>query len=285
MRPDINKVLCERERKGDAGDWARTQKNYYDRAHFPRPDYEDRYTEFAHLDSLPRYESMRARFGGSIRDFGENLGALYGWVRSLVGKPWDKAYSELCHYCPPNGTNVQRHAHVHLDSYIERSTVVLDDGTVGYNYGGYARSGLYLPISQSHCQYFVHPKTKLVCRNKVHFSKKNNVHWKVKEQQELDKVIKVTKTDIYVKLNGIWYGYQVEEPHIVRSTRWDFATKQIVGYNLVANPDQLKDLFCKEYPKLRYRIDKLYIGNARNKRQLGFKELKKFGLHNDLKVA
>ncbi len=286
MRPDINKVLCERERQGFAGDWARTQKHFYTEAHRARPGYEDRESEYERLEALPKHESMTARFGGSIRMFGENLGALKGWVRSLVGNPWDAAYSELCRLCPPTGNNTQRHAHQHLDGYIERMTVVMDDGSIGYNTKfswKRMRTSLYMPIADSRCDYYVHPKTKLVCVNKRKHKKK--ISWKEANRQKLDAVLKIYPKHVMAKLHGIWYVYQIEEEYMQTSKVWCPVKQDMRTLLQVANPDQLRELFFKEHGELYGRGKLNYTGNARNKQQMNSRELKKFGLTNDRAAA
>ena len=111
MREDMNKVLCERQRGGDRS-YMGGRKGYEKEFRFRGEDAQEPHAE---MDCLPRVESMTKRLGWDKRSFGENLGCLKGWVRSLEGKPWDKAYSDLCKVCPPTGTNTQRHAHQHLD--------------------------------------------------------------------------------------------------------------------------------------------------------------------------
>lgn len=288
MRPDINKVLCEKERQGEAGDWAHTRRNHYAEAHRARPGYEDRDSEYERLEALPKNESMRARFGGSIRAFGENLGALKGWVRSLVGKPWDKAYSELCRLCPPTGNNTQRHAHQHLDMYIERLTVVMDDGSVGYN-NKYSyknrnhQSDLYRPIADSSADYYVHPVTKLVCVNKRKKSKK--ISWREAERKRIEGCLRIFPKHVMAKFNGLWYCYDLEEPQTTQRRVWSPIRQDFQVVTVEANPDQLRKAFWDTYGESYGRMQLQYVGNARNKRQMNSRDLKKFGLTNDSKVA
>lgn len=229
---------------------------------------------------------MTRRLGYNKRTFGENLGALKGWVHSLVGKPWDKAYSELCKLCPPAGTNVQRHAHVHLDGYIERFTVVMDDGKVGFN-NKYTRkwnsSALYQPIANSRCDYYVHPVTKIVCVNKRKGAKK--VSWREAERKRVEGYLRIYPKHVFAKFGGIWYCYDIEASEKAVRRHWDPITASFKDYVTEINPDQLRTPFWDAYGESYGRMQLNYQGNARNKRQMNSRELKKFGLANDQKAA
>lgn len=287
MRSDINKVLCEKERQGYAGDWAHARKNFYPESHRARPGHEERDSEYERLEAMPKHESMRARFGGSVRMFGENLGALKGWVHSLVGKPWDKAYSELCRLCPPTGNNTQRHAHQHLDGYIERMTVVMDDGSIGFNnlfsWGNGREVPLYRPIADSRCDYYVHPVTKLVCVNKRKKSKK--ISWREAERKRVEGCLRIYPKHVFAKFNGIWYCYDIEKPEITTRRAWSPIKQDFHTVSVEANPDQLRAAFWEAYGESYGRMQLNYIGNARNKRQLSSRDLKKFNLTNDQAAA
>ncbi len=281
MRPDTAKVLCQRQRGGDRpymGGNKGYEKSYRFRG-------EDR-SEYGDLDSLPQYESMTRRLGYSQRSFGENLGALEGWVRSLVGKPWDKAYSELCRLCPPTGNNVQRHAHQHLDWYIERSTVVMEDGSVGFNSKYTHRwnsAALYRPIAESSADYYVHPKTKIVCRNKR--KQQKVISWREAERKRIEGCLRIFPKQVFAKFNGLWYCYDIEAPETATRRHWDPITTSLKTYVVEINPDQLRKAFWDAYSESYGRMQLNYQGNARNKRQLNSRELRAHKLANDQVAA
>lgn len=280
MRPDINKVLCERQR-GGSRDYMGSHKGYEKEYRF---NGEDR-TEFGDLDSLPSFESMTRRLGYDKRSFGENLGALKGWVRSMENKPWDKAYSELCRLCPPSGTNIQRHAHQHLDGYIERNTVILDNGKVGFNNKWSARGlrPLYQPIGESRCDFYVHPKTKCVCR--VRTQKISRKKWRDTLNQEMARCFRMpSKTEVIAKLKGIWYHFDLEAPNKVTNRFPSSVGDYFTSHTFETNPDQLKAEFSKEHGQRR-GVDYPYTLNARAKRQLSARELRVYQISNDQKAA
>ena len=107
MRPDMVKVIVERERAGSI-------RNY----HFARNK-----KKFApkDLEEAVTHEGMTRRhryFWGNSKSINENLSPLKGFLRSRVGKPWNKVYSELNEFVNPRNA-VQKHIRQHVDSYVE----------------------------------------------------------------------------------------------------------------------------------------------------------------------
>lgn len=107
MRPDMVKVIVERERNGHIRDFhlARHKKK------FKPKDLEEAVT----------HEGLAVRhkyFWGDAKALNENLSPLRGFLRSRVGKPWNKVYSELNEFVNPNSA-VQMHIRQHIDGYVE----------------------------------------------------------------------------------------------------------------------------------------------------------------------
>ena len=104
MRDDMDKLLVERPRYRFGG------------IRYPRGQLKSRYEKMGELDCVRR-ESM----GGRYREkwFNENLRPLERFLRSNVGRPWNKVYSEMARHLKPNST-VQRHVFVHLWHMVAR---------------------------------------------------------------------------------------------------------------------------------------------------------------------
>ena len=107
MRSDMVKVIVERERTGHIRDYhlARHKKKFN-----PKD-----------LEEAVTHEGMAVRhkyFWGDAKALNENLSPLRGFLRSRVGKPWNKVYSELNEFVNPKNP-VQMHIRQHLDGYVE----------------------------------------------------------------------------------------------------------------------------------------------------------------------
>ncbi len=104
MRDDMDKLLVERPRYRFGG------------IRYPRGQLKMQYEKMGELDCVRR-ESM----GGRYREkwFNENLRPLERFLRSNVGRPWNKVYSEMARHLKPNST-VQRHVFVHLWQMVAR---------------------------------------------------------------------------------------------------------------------------------------------------------------------
>jgi hypothetical protein len=108
MRPDMVKVIVERERNG-------TFRNYHharNKKTFATKDIEEALT----------HEGMRRRhkylYNSAGKSLNENLSPLKGFLNSRVGKPWNKVYSELNEFVNPRNA-VQKHIREHVDGFVE----------------------------------------------------------------------------------------------------------------------------------------------------------------------
>lgn len=107
MRPDMSKVIVERERINSADKFHSSRHS----KKFKPKDLEDAVT----------YEGMTRRyryFHGDAKQLNENLSPLKRYLRSCVGKPWDKVYSEINKHIDVNNA-VQAHIRQHIKQYIE----------------------------------------------------------------------------------------------------------------------------------------------------------------------
>lgn len=141
MREDMAKVLIERPRYG-----------YY------LPNYDvlrdrrrGRTPELEVLERLPLRAGMKPRGQAWVKELSDNLRPLEGYLRSQVGRPWAKVYSELRARLNPRSA-VQFHVVEHLFQMVERDVRI--EG----------RAALMNPTDHpvSPGWFFVHPKTGLL---------------------------------------------------------------------------------------------------------------------------
>ncbi len=126
---------------------------------------------------------------GHSKSFSDNLNPLYRWLRSQVGQPWDKVYSQLSHRLDRRSLSGQ-HIFVHVWEFVERYVVII-------NGVPYARDNLKYPLGGWRRQLYVHPQTGILCiaekpSRKRHFKKRN------------DSIV-IDKYHQYHKIDDIWY--------------------------------------------------------------------------------
>src|SRR6266404_9494791 len=95
MRTDMYKVIVERPRRGKR----------------PRP----LAIRFRNDLLGPAHLGMRAAY--DHRELNENLNPLRRYLRTQVGRPWSKVFSEICATIDRRNT-VQQHIHQHIDQFI-----------------------------------------------------------------------------------------------------------------------------------------------------------------------
>ena len=151
MRDDMDKLLVERPRYRWGG------------IRYPRGSLKSR-NQRLDLDAVRR-ESM----GGRYREkwFNENLRPLERFLRSNLGRPWNKVYSEMAQHLAPNST-VQRHVFVHLWHMVARRVEARADGLWELGDRGPMKLGEFRWRSQ----FYVCPKSGLLREHRVVRKKK-----------------------------------------------------------------------------------------------------------------
>lgn len=114
MRPDMHKVIVERERLGTRD-----------------PSRPPPWEKNADLDDLPTKEGMRKRHlaAGSTRQLNENLAPLKRYLRQQVGRPWDVVYGEISRSLRPTSA-VKQHVRDHLWDFVQRHASIGPNGEV-----------------------------------------------------------------------------------------------------------------------------------------------------------
>jgi len=153
MRPDLNKLLCERERVGSTDKY----KNYRRLKKFnPAPGDEG--------ENLPFREGTKFRYGYNGRSFNENLSPLRGAIRANLGKRWDTFYSELCKNFDKRSV-INQHILQHLFQYVERE-LYIEDGELWVRAARYTSSGDQKLRDSTYTEYYVDPRDGIMKKNK-----------------------------------------------------------------------------------------------------------------------
>ena len=105
MRADMDKVIVERPRFGSR---SRSRKKGY-----------RKYCQKVGIEGLPRREPLLGRWHGRQRSLNEHLGPMRRFLRSRVGRPWNRVHQELCEHVSFNNA-VQMHVLTHVFDYVHR---------------------------------------------------------------------------------------------------------------------------------------------------------------------
>jgi hypothetical protein len=115
MRPDMAKVIVERPRHGSRS--PSRKKGYR------------KYVQLTPIDEQRTKEPMLGSWKGRGRWLNEHLGPMRRFLRSNVGRPWNKVHQELCEYVSFDNA-VQGHVLAHIYDYVHLHVDVIDSGTV-----------------------------------------------------------------------------------------------------------------------------------------------------------
>ncbi len=146
-------------------------------------------------DEGRQYESLRRSWqeSGHTKWFSDCLGPLHRWLRSKVGQPWDRVYSELCQKGLKPNTLSGQHIFSHVWAYVERD--VLFVAGVPYRKQTYKHEQSR-PLGFWREQLYVHPETGVLCvAPKVYR----------KPSRHRDDRIVLDASCQYQKLEGQWY--------------------------------------------------------------------------------
>lgn len=112
MRDDMKHVLIDRPRWQSKGKLAKRplRRKFND----PRG--------FEDASSRGSAGSVR-QYGWQAKEFSDHIAPLFRYVRSQVGRPWDKVYSEVCEHLKATSVT-QRHVLEHLRSMVELNPVM-----------------------------------------------------------------------------------------------------------------------------------------------------------------
>jgi hypothetical protein len=115
MREDMAKVIVERPRYGSRN---RSRKKGY-----------RKYIQKSPMDELPSREPLLGRWRGMSKSLNEHLGPMRRFLRSNVGRPWNKVHQELCEHVSFNNA-VQAHVLAHIQQYVHRHVDLVEGAVV-----------------------------------------------------------------------------------------------------------------------------------------------------------
>lgn len=197
MRPDFNKLLVERERP-------RSWDHFHNYRHRKGP-------KGLVDDEVGGREPMKRRYQAcyETKVFNENLNPLWGWLRSCVGKKWDKCYSELCKNFDMRGV-INAHILQHLYQELEVNTLVGDKGQVLFHDSGYRSNKGPQPIKLCYKDYYVCPKDGTVKKTQKQ-PRRSVIMQKAAEKKAQELAIKRVLNDKEVLhlIDGVWYHFDL----------------------------------------------------------------------------
>lgn len=219
------------------------------------------------FEDLPRKTKMREGLG-----WRENSGSDYPWKRvfrfllSRVGQDFDRVTAIFVNltWIPPEYRTYHQLARYHVETNTFRAgkDIYFNDHYSYHNRGAVAK------ISEQYSDlFYVNPDDKTL----AYHPKGKKINWKIEREKDEAKTLRILG-DYWqlLKLNGIWYEVkgQKVDTYFVRD-----AIKK--GYATVIGP---KDRLIKENEgRSFYKTAKVTY-----KKELSSKELKKFGLKNDV---
>jgi hypothetical protein len=173
MRSDMAKVVVEQPRYGSRDRSLKTARKIR-----PVEVHED-------FDSGP----VRASSRRWSKSFGEHLTPLWRFLRSNLGRPWDKVYSEIRSQLDGRSVTGQ-HVLDHLRWEVETDTFLVDGKPMWQGWGGPQ------PVSG----FYVHPKTGILREGPDRLSL-----WRREKRPK--EVVFVESADgrLFQRMNEIWY--------------------------------------------------------------------------------
>jgi len=117
-----------------------------------------RHGERRYWEEAPAWEPVSR--GRGDKDLNENLAPLRGFLRSHVGRPWDKVRSEMSAVLSPRSA-VQKHVFDHLKQMVEENAVLID-GRACHPPSRGVRGGEEIRAGRFFGDFYVCPRTGLL---------------------------------------------------------------------------------------------------------------------------
>lgn len=258
MRPDMFKVIVERPRWGSrmhSGDGR----------------------QFWNSEDAPSRLGMK-RGHPSRKWLNENLAPLRRYLVRQAGRPWNDVYSEICAVIDTRST-VKQHVRSHIPDFVAIDTKLIGGEICVSSYGW--RGSAHVPLRDVTAPLYVHPASGLLMRNaeRIAYVARRRAAAKRKQAEvEARRRILSPREQLH-RVNGVWYYVRLgclpeprEEVRIVRGER-----------RTVLICQQRWDALCKAYVSMRDRMCGVALYGERGlyamtKRQLGSRELRRYGL-------
>ena len=253
MRSDMSKVIVERPRpwKGNDANAARRRND---------------------LDG-PMHLGMRAGYGRPVLN--ENLAPLRRYLRSQVGRPWRKVFSEISAGIDRRST-VQQHIYQHIDDFIAVDVAIEDERLVDLR----SRSRFAAGSGGLHQELYVDPRSGLIRVNKEYRAWRREIL--ERRQQERAQLVArrriLNDCTVLLRLDDLWFEVTLAELPAPRTIESCGACKKKVvleeRYDVVLRRRISRYQESAERERLYGSCD-LY---AVSKRQLSKREMKSHGL-------
>jgi len=175
MRADMAKVIVERPRFGSR--LPSRKKGYR------------KFVQRVPLEDQPQREPMLGRWKGCQRNLNEHLGPMRQFLRSNIGRPWNKVHKDLCEHVSFNNP-VQAHVLTHVYQYVNQHVEVMDSAHVVLVFPAWAyghrlgpgemyicpRTGLLKAVRPDRRR---SPRTRIPGEGLVQYLWRDNVWWEV----------------------------------------------------------------------------------------------------------
>ena len=206
MRSDMGKLITERERAG--GQFVGSRK-YGETIRWLgfEADYEG-----------PRRAkaSAHGQYGWNCKEFTDVLGPIRGYLAKQVGRPWNKIYSEISAVLD-KGKLTHRHVFDHIwNDFVERPGTPKSPWRSGHDF-------------------FIHPRTGLLCRRKKETKAMRAARWVKPPDPDLKKI---SPGKEYRRIREIWYYVE-------------FHIEKLVGHPPREVIDRKKQLNTREIERLK----------------------------------
>lgn len=197
MRDDFAKVLVERPRFGH-------DRSFKDVRH--KKDYAENEMYFGGRESMKkRYDTWSDR-----KEFNENLNPLKGWLRTCIGKNWNKCYSELRKKFDARSV-INNHILEHLFQYVEIHTFIDEHGrTVVHDPSPYSSPAIR-PIAECYKDFYVCPKNgTLKVTQKLPKKSLKAINAQRSAEALAEKFRQLNDREVLHKIDGIWYHFDLK---------------------------------------------------------------------------
>jgi len=199
MRPDLNKLLCERERIGHDSKYKEVRNS-------------KKFNNFGEEgEGMPSFESTKHRYGYETKNFNENLSPLRGAIRANIGKRWDTFYSDLCKNFDKRSV-INQHILEHLFQYVERE-VYVEDGELWVKTGAYSNRGDVKLRNSTSTEYFVDPRDGIMKKNKWYGGDKASKARRAAKQAkaELEITRWIDDDNVLHNIDGVWFHFTLAD--------------------------------------------------------------------------
>lgn len=196
MRSDMSKVIVERPRPG-------SRHRVKRRFHRFDPTRIDTSEDAVH--PLPgRLGHKRAVLLSSWRKcLNENLRPLERYLRTQIGRPWSKVWSELSEHVRPDNI-VQQHVRDHVEDFVAYRTFVRN-GTIYLHRRWQGPEPL---AAADRPEMYVDPRTGLLCRNKRYGSRRRRQQERQRDHaRQLARRMRVLdeRRQLHLLADGNWW--------------------------------------------------------------------------------